>query len=119
MVKEIRKRSRQNKQYRQNNRKKWYGMILLAVMLGCTVTACQKTPDQAPVVNKSEGLPKGCIIDKVKDGELKQIDAPEHWKEWAAPRMIQIWEAGLMVSVVGFAAAAAFVITMERRLKDA
>ncbi|WP_395015322.1 DUF6034 family protein [Robinsoniella peoriensis] len=81
MVKEIRKRSRQNKQYRQNNRKKWYGMILLAVMLGCTVTACQKTPDQAPVVNKSEGLPKGCIIDKVKDGELKQIDAPEHWKE--------------------------------------
>ena len=40
-------------------------------------------------------------------------------REWAAPRVIQIWEAGLMVSVVGFAAAAAFVITMERRLKDA
>lgn len=58
-------------------------MILSALLLGCmlTLTACQKTPDEAPVVNKSEGLPKGCIIDKAKDGEIKQIDAPEHWKE--------------------------------------
>lgn len=83
MVKEIRKQSGLNKQYGQNHKKKWHVMILSALLLGCmlTFTACQKTPGEAPVVNKSEGLPKGCIIDKAKDGEIKQIDAPEHWKE--------------------------------------
>lgn len=83
MEKEIRKQSGLNKQYGQNHKKKWHVMILSALLLGCmlTITACQKTPDEAPVVNKSEGLPKGCIIDKAKDGEIKQIDGPEHWKE--------------------------------------
>lgn len=83
MVKEIRKQSGLNKQYGQNHKKKWHVMILSALLLGCmlTFTACQKTPGEAPVVNKSEGLPKGCIIDKAKDGEIKQMDAPEHWKE--------------------------------------
>lgn len=61
--------------------KKRYGIILLSALLACAVSACQKTPDEAPVVNKSEGLPKGSIIEKAEEGEIKQLDAPEHWKE--------------------------------------
>lgn len=40
-------------------------------------------------------------------------------REWAAPMAIPVWEAGLMVSLAAFAVSAAYVVTMERSLKDA
>lgn len=44
------------------------------------LSACQKTPEEAVVADKSHGLPEGSIIQKEKENP-KDLDLPEHWQE--------------------------------------
>ena len=55
------------------------GLITLSLFL----CACQPTPETPPVIYRGEGLPEGCVIDPVPEGQKKEIDAPEHWTEEA------------------------------------
>lgn len=54
----------------------WLGITVCILSL----TACQKTPEQAVVVDKSEGLLSESII-PADENTLKDLGAPEHWKE--------------------------------------
>lgn len=42
-------------------------------------TACQQTPDEAPVVNKAEGISEAMAAEPLREGETKSLDAPRHW----------------------------------------
>lgn len=53
-------------------------LCIICMLLG--ITACQKTPEEAVVVDKSQGLPEGSIIPEEKDTP-KDLRVPEHWKE--------------------------------------
>ena len=54
------------------------GAVLL---LGCFTTACQPTPAVPPVVNRAQGLSPEMMAEPLPEGQLKELDAPEHWKE--------------------------------------
>lgn len=54
-------------------------LLCLALGLGC-LTACQETPEEAVIVDKSQGLPKDSIIPE--ESEIpKSFGAPEQWQE--------------------------------------
>lgn len=54
--------------------------LLFSVFL-LTLCACQKTPEKKAVVSKSGGIAKENTIDRMNDGEVKEMDIPAHWKE--------------------------------------
>lgn len=53
-------------------------LVIGVVMLGSV--GCQSTPDEAVVVDKSEGIAKENII-PVENNIPKDLDIPEHWEE--------------------------------------
>ena len=42
--------------------------------------ACQKTPEESAIVNKSDGLNQSAIAQKLQAGEERKTDIPQHWK---------------------------------------
>lgn len=58
------------------------GKILIGSILAISILicACQQTPEEVVVADKSQGLPEGSIIPEEKDTP-KDLGAPEHWKE--------------------------------------
>ncbi len=45
------------------------------------LNGCQPTPEEAPVVSSSKGLPVGVSVEKVRDGTQKEIAYPKVWDE--------------------------------------
>lgn len=56
--------------------------ILFCACLGICVSsvACQKTPEESAIVNKSDGLNQSAIAQKLQAGEERKTDIPQHWK---------------------------------------
>lgn len=55
--------------------------LIIIIMVGVMIcmTGCQKTPDKSAVTSKENGLDESAIAEPIEDGEVKQIDMPEHW----------------------------------------
>lgn len=53
-------------------------MCIVCMLLG--LTSCQKTPEEAVVVDKSQGLPEGSIIPE-ENNTPKDLGVPDHWQE--------------------------------------
>lgn len=61
---------------------KTYSLAACAVLLILSgLAACQPTPLKPVVVNKSEGISAEMVTDPLPSGEIKEVDAPPHWKE--------------------------------------
>ncbi len=56
-------------------------MLALLLLLCCFTTACQPTPAKPVVANKSGGITAKMIADPLPPGAVKDVDAPQHWKE--------------------------------------
>lgn len=54
--------------------------IILCGYLVMNLVACQRTPEEAAVVDKSEGLPQESILE-VDDENPKELGIPEYWNE--------------------------------------
>lgn len=60
-------------------KKMWITMVLCGY-LAMNLTACQSTPEEAAVVDKSEGLPPESILE-VDNENPKELGISEHWEE--------------------------------------
>ncbi len=56
-------------------------MLALVLLLCCFTTACQPTPAKPVVINKSGGISGDMIAEQLAPGAVKEVDAPQHWKE--------------------------------------
>ena len=56
-------------------------VMALVLAIGCFTTACQPTPAESVVVNKSGGITAQMIADPLPPGAVKEVDAPAHWKQ--------------------------------------
>lgn len=54
--------------------------IISFIVVTILLSACQKTPEEAVVTDKSQGLPEGSAIPEEKDTP-KDLDLPKHWQE--------------------------------------
>ena len=54
--------------------------IISFIVVTILSPACQKTPEEAVVTDKSQGLPEGSAIPEEKDTP-KDLDLPKHWQE--------------------------------------
>lgn len=60
-------------------RRRMLALLCVGGML-LSLAACQKTPEEAVVADKSQGLPEGSIIPEEKDTP-KDLGVPDHWQE--------------------------------------
>ena len=60
-------------------KRKWV-LSVCAMCLMFSLMACQKTPEEAVVVDKSHGLPEGSIIPE-ENNTPKDLGVPGHWQE--------------------------------------
>jgi len=58
-----------------------YIVVFTGLVCALLLSACQPTPEVPPMVNRGQGLSDEFVIPAMPAGELKQIDAPEHWKD--------------------------------------
>lgn len=59
--------------------KKTYGLFIVIICI--SLSGCRPTPEIPPVVNRSKGGIQDSVIEPEKEGELKEISAPEVWNE--------------------------------------
>ena len=61
-----------------------YRLIAIIVSILCCftfLTGCKATPEEAPVVNKTEGVSDSMKAETLAEGDLKVVDTPQPWKE--------------------------------------
>ncbi len=56
-------------------------VMALVLAICCFTTACQPTPAEPVVVNKSGGITAEMVADPLPPGAVKEVDAPAHWKQ--------------------------------------
>ena len=54
--------------------------MLMILLLSAGLTACQSSPEEAVVVDKSQGIAEEKII-PMDDENPKDLGIPEHWEE--------------------------------------
>lgn len=69
--------------------KRRFKICIMILLLSAGLTACQATPEEAVVVDKSQGIAEENII-PVDNENPKELGIPEHWEEKMVRRNDQL-----------------------------